>query len=223
MSFYKSENKELAIKIVTHLEQVLNMVCEYATDGIDAEVSYSYYENCGLARNYGLIDECADVEEIDAVDSIVRTLYISGEDASDLILVRQFDIPKDCEFGFVFVSKELAKEFKKDYGFSLSWLEKNTAATKSLGIKHDDYGKGDCVYFLLFKSSNNIKVGFTSNLNKRLQAYRTHSPEEFSVIKVIKGSRRIESSVKNKLKPYRVRGEFFNASKYTLDYINSLG
>jgi len=73
------------------------------------------------------------------------------------------------------------------------------------------------VYFI--RVGSRIKIGTTTSLIARLDAYRTNGPEEPEVLLVVAGGRTEEKQVHELFKADRVRGEWFTPSAALLDFI----
>lgn len=61
----------------------------------------------------------------------------------------------------------------------------------------------------IIKSGDKIKIGKTSNISKRLMAYKTHNPD-IQLIKTYDYNDSLEKHLHNYYKDYRVTGEWFN-------------
>ena len=57
----------------------------------------------------------------------------------------------------------------------------------------------------LIKSGNYLKIGYSSNVNKRLESYRTCNPE-FIVLDVIEGDEKLEKTLHKICKEFKVKG-----------------
>ena len=62
------------------------------------------------------------------------------------------------------------------------------------------------LYFI--KTENWYKVGYASNVTKRIEAYYTHNPS-FEVIGVRKGDKKLETEYHNRCRQYPKKGEWF--------------
>ena len=69
----------------------------------------------------------------------------------------------------------------------------------------------------IIKSGDKIKIGKTSNMDKRLMAYKTHNPD-IHLIKTYDYDDSLEQYLHNYYKDYRITGEWFNI----LDKIDDL-
>jgi hypothetical protein len=70
--------------------------------------------------------------------------------------------------------------------------------------------KIECVYIIEAVGLDRIKVGFTSDLVKRLRTIQTSCPAPVLLIAVIRGGRETERDIHRTLRPYRAYGEWFN-------------
>lgn len=82
--------------------------------------------------------------------------------------------------------------------------------------------KRNCVYFVQARHLGLIKIGFSGNPQKRLRSLKTGSPDELSILKVIKGSPRLEAELHRRFVSDRVRGEWFKPSPALLSFIENL-
>lgn len=71
----------------------------------------------------------------------------------------------------------------------------------------------------LIKSSSYIKVGYTTNINKRLCAYNTCNPD-YELIDVVEGSKQDESEFHQLISQYRYKFEWFYYNDYIIDMWN---
>lgn len=67
----------------------------------------------------------------------------------------------------------------------------------------------DTVYFILFPEANEIKIGYTSDLYKRLSAYKTHAPSSSLLLGYIEGNRSLEKQIHEQVHDYKIRTELF--------------
>lgn len=66
-----------------------------------------------------------------------------------------------------------------------------------------------------------VKVGYTSNLEKRLKQYDTHNPD-YTIYKTIKkGTAQHELELHNLLKEYKYQGEWFHLNEEVLQIIDN--
>ena len=63
------------------------------------------------------------------------------------------------------------------------------------------------IYFA--ECGNQIKIGISSNLNARMADLRNEAGRPVSLIGTIAGDLRIERALLKKLRPYRIKGEWF--------------
>lgn len=74
------------------------------------------------------------------------------------------------------------------------------------------------VYF--FYDSNNIKIGYTKNLNARRKALQTSNPNRLVILGYINGDKNKEKELHQKFNYLRVQGEWFMPKQELIDYIN---
>ena len=84
------------------------------------------------------------------------------------------------------------------------------------------YEGQDCIYFVQAVQLKLIKIGFSSNVEKRVAALSTACPDELKILKVVRGGQEVEGQIHKKFSRDRVRGEWFNPSEDLLSYIESL-
>lgn len=80
-----------------------------------------------------------------------------------------------------------------------------------------------CVYFVQARKMGLIKIGYSTNVQKRLQALSTGCPDALDLLCVVKGNQRLESSIHQKFAEERVKGEWFSPSSRILSFIKALG
>lgn len=75
-------------------------------------------------------------------------------------------------------------------------------------------------YTYLIEQQDKYKIGFTTDLGKRMSQYKTHNCD-FKLLYVIRGN--IEKELHNKFKEYKVYTEWFNADIEILSYFKENG
>jgi len=75
----------------------------------------------------------------------------------------------------------------------------------------------------LIKSSNYLKIGYSSNVNKRLESYRTCNPD-FTVLDIIEGDEKLEKTLHKICKEFKVkdRQEWFHLDPFIINAWNKL-
>jgi len=116
----------------------------------------------------------------------------------------------------------VVNDIKKHCEFFINEMLKNDAiklkATKQISeniIENEDY-------FYVIKNEGNYKLGFTSNIKKRYNNYKSHLGF-VDIIYIYKGhdSNNIESYFHDKFKNKRVIGEYFNLTKEDVFFVIS--
>lgn len=72
------------------------------------------------------------------------------------------------------------------------------------------------VYFIQVGSDGPIKVGFTTNIEKRILGIRHGLPESAQLLATIPGGKKLEKAIHRGLSEYRMRGEWFRPAKEVL-------
>lgn len=176
--------------------------------GSDADSGDDYAECRGMASEYGLAPH-------------LHVEIIDYENFKHSINEHEFCF----DLHFIVISNELHQLIESNRNLEIEELTKVVTANNKIRKYNDDCwedfcqtnglgdiksGHGDgIVYFLLFPFSNLLKIGFTTNLEKRLSSYRTHCAENFRVIKTIPGTKSKEKFIHKDLKDYRRKREFF--------------
>lgn len=78
------------------------------------------------------------------------------------------------------------------------------------------------IYFVRRGKSGPIKIGITTNLERRLRVLQTGSDEQIDVLATVPGSAREEAELHGQWKALRRKGEWFEASSELLTFIESL-
>ena len=86
-----------------------------------------------------------------------------------------------------------------------------------------NYEGVSCVYFVQAKKMGLIKIGYSTNVQKRLGALSTGCPDALELLCVVKGDQKLESKVHQKFAEDRVKGEWFNPSPGLLAFIKTIG
>ena len=79
---------------------------------------------------------------------------------------------------------------------------------------------GEYIYFIKSISNGLIKIGYTTNINKRFNGLKTMSPVDIELIKVINGDIKKEKDIHEKFKNIRHHGEWFSPSQELLGFID---
>lgn len=83
----------------------------------------------------------------------------------------------------------------------------------------DRYLRGQ-IYFV--DGGDLIKIGFTTNMDRRMKALQAHSPCRLRIILVVQGSRIREAALHEKFAHLRMHGEWFKADLELHNFIRSL-
>lgn len=83
---------------------------------------------------------------------------------------------------------------------------------------NDDQGIGK-VYFIQAEKDGSVKIGYTANIERRIKALQTSTPQKLELLAAIPASMAIEKSLHKKYKKYRISGEWFRSSQELLDDI----
>ena len=79
------------------------------------------------------------------------------------------------------------------------------------------------IYFLQARDGNKpIKIGVTSDINKRLSQLRNTSPVNLQLLKAIEADKDLEQDIHRRFKDDRLHGEWFNPTPELLRFIGSL-
>lgn len=73
----------------------------------------------------------------------------------------------------------------------------------------------------LIKSGNYIKIGYSENLEKRLQSYNTHNPN-YQLIDTIEGNEDLEKTLHHLCKEFKFKNEWFHLNQFIIDIWNKL-
>lgn len=73
------------------------------------------------------------------------------------------------------------------------------------------------VYFL--SDGDYIKIGFTTNWERRSSVYLTHSARDLTLLALIPGTRESENSLHRKFQKSRINGEWFRRSEDILKFV----
>lgn len=202
---YNENNRATVEAITLQLHKTTKMIVVFGTDGID--------------------DDSSRLKLIDTVNQVVadRSYYAGLFELPTYLHVRMINSYELFKKRNELLSNKIEIEFDSNYCFVL--------ITPELKLAIDRYKNGDeidtircnyVVYFLLDTKNKAVKVGYAKNLDKRLPAYRTHNSNKLKVIKTIPGTKSREDYIKNHLKAFKIRGEWFRYDKYVQAFIDGL-
>ena len=80
----------------------------------------------------------------------------------------------------------------------------------------------DDVYFIQSANDGPIKIGYTTNVQRRLQELQTANPEELTLLHYTTGGRRFELYLHEKFREYNKRDEWFFPNIEIIKYIEKL-
>jgi len=78
------------------------------------------------------------------------------------------------------------------------------------------YGK---IYFIQGELTKLIKIGFTSDLKKRLESFEYCSPDKLILLGFMPGDEKMEAKLHNTFKRYHHHGEWFRPNKKLFEFI----
>lgn len=98
---------------------------------------------------------------------------------------------------------------------------------KPCGQAYRDYRRFEpigSVYFLLHEATQQLKVGFSKDWNKRVKTHRSSTPGLLSLLGIMSGDQQLERCVHEELRPYRVPGhrEWFFYADEVKQYVETI-
>ena len=114
-------------------------------------------------------------------------------------------------------------------GGQIFFPQKNTASCERLWrlwidsakSEHKEEEINEVVYFIQMGGFGPIKIGYASNVDKRLSSLQTGNPEKLRIIKTIPASsKQDESSFHKMFSHLRISGEWFEFSKELKEFLN---
>jgi hypothetical protein len=82
--------------------------------------------------------------------------------------------------------------------------------------------RGMYVYFVQAGENGPIKIGFSTDPDRRIKALRTAMSEELIVLKVVKGGRQLEKTLHDRFSEIHRRGEWYEPTTELLEFVNGL-
>lgn len=79
-----------------------------------------------------------------------------------------------------------------------------------------------CIYFILAKKTNLVKIGTTTNMKNRFSTLSTGSPYELELLYTFPGYKQKEKELHKKFEHLRVKGEWFNYTDEIKVFIGAL-
>lgn len=175
-----------------------------------------YYTESELARRYDAKIKSPDFADVDA--AVTRTgLKVA---VGDVIRI-------ECMEGLFYVDSITYEPWNKvefwcadadENGRPIGW---SVMKVRSEEICKVEKQSGSLVYFIV-DGLGNIKIGSTSNLEKRLKAYQTHNPNKVRVVKTIpcanvQQAKEEEKRLHKRLSKFRLNGEWFELPEPVLN------
>jgi hypothetical protein len=105
------------------------------------------------------------------------------------------------------ITPSIQKHISESYTESM-----NTPETQQ-ELKQADEDKQGLVYFIKNLETQNIKIGFTKDLEARLSCLQVGNDCELKVIHTIEGEEVLEKEYHQKFADYHVRGEWFRITE----------
>lgn len=146
--------------------------------------------------------ECTRRAIQERVDEIAEAVEFE-DDIMVQVLLEAF--PKDLE-----LHKSLSPVQKQ------RWIEKANAAANGVAEQYQD---GEPIIYFLAGDDGFIKIGFTTNLRKRLRSLRTGSPKQLRIRLTIPGTRDDERELHRRFAAHQERGEWFRLAEPIADFI----
>lgn len=79
-----------------------------------------------------------------------------------------------------------------------------------------------CIYFIQSGSRGPIKIGVARNVVRRCLSLQTSHHRRLRILGTMEGTANEEANLHARFAAYRIRGEWFTASKQIIDYIKTL-
>ena len=209
-------NNQEAVVLIEELKAKL--LCQ--TDGELAEYLETHQSNISRWRQKGL------PKVVQALIQIHLEKY--NPIAVDLIerLKKQLQCDSEAELANILGIKASQINTWKYKEFSpaiVKTLDKLLPATGSYewdSLSYEEYFQDRaCVYFIQSEENSLIKIGYTTNLKKRLSKMRTDSPAHLKALFAMEAYRLEEKSIHSGLFECKVHGEWFAPSSELLEYI----
>jgi hypothetical protein len=76
------------------------------------------------------------------------------------------------------------------------------------------------VYFVQLGNSGDIKIGFSTNIKKRMHTLQTSTPENIQLLGFIAGELPTEKMIHEKFRMLRKKGEWFQCHSSIIEFLN---
>lgn len=77
------------------------------------------------------------------------------------------------------------------------------------------------VYFVLVDSTRNIKIGYSTNIRRRIHTLQTSIPEKIKLLGYITGDMNKEKELHKMFRVHKIKGEWYRFDTSIIDYINT--
>ncbi len=113
------------------------------------------------------------------------------------------------------------QNYMHSQGLMASLYERNDEAEKLALRIADDNSKG-VIYFVQGEYGGPIKIGFSTDLRKRLGSLQSSNPYKLILLMAIPGSRKTEQGIHDRLNAHWLRGEWYNDAPAIYEKIERL-
>ena len=180
-----------------------------------------YINEDGLIKNYNIF-----MNDFRSINSILLYNIISYNENKLHQKYRRGMASKNLSETKIYLKEieaELISKNQRKYIYEIINIELNDYEIdymKSKGKKVSKNTNKTIIYFIQQGNGGSIKIGISSNIEKRLASLQTGSPYKLKVLLTIKGSEKLEKEIHSKFAEYRLSGEWFKPVKQITDYIN---
>ncbi len=117
-------------------------------------------------------------------------------------------------------SAEIKRQIENEYRQSFeSWERGESRRLAKLDAKREEHAV-DCVYFIVDRHRQAVKIGVSRSPTKRLKALQTSNAHELELAAVMRGSYGLEQRLHAHYAPWRLAGEWFELSPELIEAIN---
>ena len=136
--------------------------------------------------------------------------------AEAVALDKQFRARVSAVVGDIAAASAAAGAMRRRHPVEYAAVEADLRAQRPVQTVMVAAGTKPVVYFVQAGKSGPIKIGFATDLTKRIASLQTGCPDDLRLLAVVDGGREVERRMHNRVAGDRIRGEWFRPTAEVL-------